>query len=348
MDQSFVFNDNFWVFLSELEKVEGEVELKTFLNRPELSDLDPEEAKQYLTILERLSYPFSLKSLEDGPLWIITSKKNECVSINLSFSEWLAFQAHFPLMGQYSNKKFHELLSDKLASVESQYSQYDLFNYLNEKRVTGESKSMIQKNSMVEQVQSNLKKLQALIDSKKIGLVKYLDKSMEVYFHYLVYIDGELQAIGEEKQDRCLIALKVSEVSDVLAQDENYVCNFSMIEVQDFISAVRAIGEKEVRLVLKIISPEAVDLNPPYHFLGRPYITSNLNGKLIWGATIELSEEVLSWLYEIRNEVEILDPPEIKLRFEEYCKQKEASEGRHKAIEDEFSSVNGKGLKKAS
>ena len=94
--------------------------------------------------------------------------------------------------------------------------------------------------------------------------------------------------------------------------------------VDDFINAIRAVAGSEERMVLKVKNAETVDLRPPYHFLGNPYMTSNMNGDLIWAASVEMSDDLLEWLYQIKDSVEILDPEHLKDRFEEYQLQRHA------------------------
>ena len=119
-----------------------------------------------------------------------------------------------------------------------------------------------------------------------------------------------------------MLAINVNEILSLsFHEDINYELNFSPIEIEDFISAFRSVASNEERLVMKILTPESVDLNPPYHFLGNPYITSSADGDLIWAASVEVSDELYDWLGEIHEYVEIVDPEGVKMGLEEYIKQ---------------------------
>ena len=55
--------------------------------------------------------------------------------------------------------------------------------------------------------------------------------------------------------------------------------------------------------------------------MGTPYRTSNMNGDIIWAASVEISEPLMEWLYQVKNNVEILDPAFLKEKFKEYLLQ---------------------------
>ena len=108
----------------------------------------------------------------------------------------------------------------------------------------------------------------ALKDKTLVELDHRDDKNLRVYIYRLVFLDGSLCLIGEETGDRCLIYLKIDEVLGATPLvDKQYAPNFSQVEVNDFIYAIRSVSGTEFRLVLKVRNNSApIDLNPPYHF----------------------------------------------------------------------------------
>ena len=134
-----------------------------------------------------------------------------------------------------------------------------------------------------------------------------------IYPHRLVYLSGDLTLIGEKTCDKSLLSLSVEKVREFsISTEVAYQNNFSSKEIDDFINAARAVSGNEERLVLKLESFERVDLTPPFHFWGSPYIVSNFDGEMIWGASVEFSDKLLEWLVEIHREVEVLDTPRIQ------------------------------------
>ena len=95
--------------------------------------------------------------------------------------------------------------------------------------------------------------------------------------------------------------------------------------------AIRSITGNEERLVLRISSPEKVNLKPQYHFLGSPYVTTNTEGEFIWAASVEVSSELFRWLDSIKDEIEILDPQEVKEEFENFLVSESANRPLKKA-----------------
>lgn len=148
------------------------------------------------------------------------------------------------------------------------------------------------------------------------------DSHIDLYPHRLLYLEGELSIIGEDCSAKCVTSHRLDDIVSIKLDDNHtYIPNFSSMEINDFIMAIRAVGGAEERLVLKIASNKNVDLLPSYHFFGNPYVTYNSMGDRIWGASVELSEHLYEWLFEIREKVEILDPILVKRGILDYCEK---------------------------
>jgi len=145
-------------------------------------------------------------------------------------------------------------------------------------------------------------------------------KNIEIFPYKIVYFEGSLSIVGEDIYDNCLIALSFDRIETIKENFENFSPNFSQTEIGDFISAMRVVSGTEQRLVLKIASGYSMNFEPNFQYFSRPYITSNLNGETIWGASFEFSDEIFSWLKDHHKSVEILDPAYLKEEFNEYIK----------------------------
>lgn len=315
-----IFNDRFWTVLKHLDQLESEISLSAFRYLIGLEDLKRAELFEVISFMKNFDCSVEVKSREEE-LIIVPDENKKRVIIDLSVSEWMALQAHFPLLQEFSGKSIHQTLIEKLNQVEMQYADLDLFRFFEEE---SEKQNIIKRMH-----EKDAKMIEQIEDCLKSGLLLQVigkdSKSTTIFPHRLVFLEGELSVVGEDNTDRSLICVSVNEIEDVrLLINSDYTQNFTPRSVDDFINAIRAVAGSEERMVLKVKNAETVDLKPPYHFLGNPYMTSNMNGDLIWAASVEMSDDLLEWLYQIKDSVEILDPEHLKERFEEYQLQRHA------------------------
>jgi hypothetical protein len=147
----------------------------------------------------------------------------------------------------------------------------------------------------------------------------------DVFPHRLVYLDGVLSVIGEDIHNKFLKFFPLVEIASVDELQNEYIPNLSQIEVNEFITDLRMINGRQERLVIKIYAKGNSDVLPEFHYLHNPYVTTNLEGDMIWAATIEMCDEIYQWLYEMKDQVEILDPGFIRKEFASYCEDQKAS-----------------------
>ena len=314
-NNSLILKEDFWTFLTCLENLHDTMPLKDFLNT---ADLDENLFTECVSFLQNLNYFVEINEV-GGKRYIAPIKSDKKVSLQLTFKEWLAFQAHFPKMDEDKGSFHHEILSEKLSHVEQEYAQHDLFKaiYDEEKRFELLEKIDFKHRSFLKKTEEAMKR------GFVLSLELHDSRKFDFYAHKPVFIEGELCLVGEDCNDRCLVYFNILEVKDLKVDIETkYRPNYSSIEINDFIAAVRAVSGQEERLVLKIISSADVDLRPSYQFLGNPYVTTNMNGDLIWAASIEKSDELFEWLLSINDHIEILDPSSLKKEYLEYCQQK--------------------------
>ena len=119
------------------------------------------------------------------------------------------------------------------------------------------------------------------------GLLKMTTNDSKEYFVYpcrVLHLEGKLSVVAEDSRDHCLSIISLSEVHSLTPIQTAGAPKVSGFEVEEFISAVRAMNEKETRLILKIHEPGSLNLFPDHHFLGKPCMVTNPNGDLIWTA----------------------------------------------------------------
>ncbi len=309
----------FWNFMSLLEEAQGPLSLETVCGELEISDA---ELSVFLTFLAKLEYNVEIK-LSDGERLLIPPASSARIAFDFSLKEWLAFQAHFPDMCSSEERPFHEIFVEKMAQVEGQNPEYDLFRALEEE---GEEIALLKGEigELGERKPEILPKLYHAASAKQVIKTTLSDgRSFDFYPHKIVYLDGGLSIIGEDTKDRSLLTFYIESIETLEIDDEtSYRANFTPHEVYDFIAAIRAVSGVEERLVLKVLGEGNLDFKPPFIHLGNPYITENLEGERIWAANVECSPELFAWLYQMRASIQILDPIHLANEFEDYCHQR--------------------------
>lgn len=150
-------------------------------------------------------------------------------------------------------------------------------------------------------------------------------KDCDMFPHRLVYLDGILCVIGEDIHNKILKFFPISELLDIDEIEIEYKANLSQIEVSEFINDLRIVNGRQERIILKFHAKAEVDVLPDFHYLHNPYVTTNSEGDMIWAATLEMCESIFEWLYEMKDQVEILDPGFVRKEFAQYCEFQKAS-----------------------
>lgn len=295
----YIEDSAFWKILSEFESTTNSIKME---NICEKFSVNEDEIFDIVSYLDSFDYKVKVSD-KKGVRYLIPPEEKINIQFNFSFVEWLAMQSHFPKMSELADMPFHDLLANKLGEVESIYPKLDIFN--NQYQDSAGAISIIKT---------------ALNEKNTLNFTLSKNINIDIYPHQLVFIDGQLSVVGEEKNDRCLIYFEINTIIDVKSNESsNYIPNFGSVEVNDFVMAIRSVEGAEVRLILKVNSmAENLDLKPEYHLLGNPYITCNMEGDFIWAATVEVSNELFEWLHSIDSFIEILDPEKLKSEYEEY------------------------------
>ncbi len=308
-----IFNNHFWSILKRIDELKEMVSLECFLSEFATEDFNCEMVYDVLQFLANYNFQVQIEEIQ-GEKFLLPNKRNERVQFDMSFSDWISLQAHFPLMKEFERFDFHKSLQKKFAEVSAKYPGYEIdspeidpglvFNF---------------KENLPDVHQKYVSYIEESFKTAALLLVHIDNKIFEVYPHKLIMLEGELTLIGEETIDRCLISYTMDEITKIKLNSINdYVPNYSRMEVDEFVMAIRAVSGREERLVLKIDQDQPVNLNPAYQFMGHPYMTANAEGDFIWAASVEVSSELYDWLMSMGSKVEILDPVEVRNEFEKY------------------------------
>lgn len=176
---------------------------------------------------------------------------------------------------------------------------------------------------LTENQQIIIKQLEdGIYEKHLINLSTQEGKSYILHPCKVLHLEGQLSLIAEDSQDRCLIVVPLREIKSFEVLQKNVQAEVTSFEIEEFIMAIRAMNEKETRLVLKIHDPQDINLFPDHHFLGKPCMVTNPNGDLIWAAYVEPCESLYDWLMTLGRNVEILDPILFKEEYLMYCEEK--------------------------
>jgi hypothetical protein len=323
---SKLLNNEFWKVLSTLDSLNQDVSMSELCHH--FGDkVKEEDVLEVLTFMRKFDFPLKAQK-RDGKTWLCFTGKKPRVSMELSLAEWLSFQAHFPLLDSYEGKEIYNTLATRMKRVEARFPQFDLYRVMEEEEQMNKFHHLIPKDQ-----EQNLQEINLAIVHGELLILRTGESSkVEVLPHKVVFLDGVLSLIAEDTNDRCMVCLDFTNIeSSVPVTGHRYKANFVGQEVDDFVMAIRSITGNEERLVMRISAPEKVNLKPQFHFLGSPYVTTNTEGEFIWAASVEVSEELFKWIESIKDEVEILDPQEVKDEFENYLSKKQVQKPLKKA-----------------
>lgn len=171
--------------------------------------------------------------------------------------------------------------------------------------------------------QNLIHRLEEVILAKGLITMKTTDaKKYSVHPCRVLHLDGHLSLIAEDLQDHCLVIFPMNDLESFEVLPASAAPRVTPFELEEFITAIRAMNEKETRLILKIHNPQGTNLFPDHHFLGKPCMITNPNGDLIWAAYVEPCEALFDWLMTLGKNVEILDPIKFKEEYLMYCEEK--------------------------
>lgn len=309
-DQQIILENSFWKFLVSLEELKERKELFLFCSS---IGVDEEILEAYCEFLTR----FKITVTRDEQ-FVYPLVEQAKIKMEFTLSEWLALQASFPK--ESPAYYYQQIIHDKMQMAQKANELYSLYKKAEVKSVTG---------NMFENLK---KKIDFDIVCRKSMKIEFFShKECSVFPHRMVFLDGVLCIVGENIDDKALVYFGVEDISDVTNLDTLYEPNLSQLEVNEFIGHLRLINGKEERLVLKFYSQDQADLLPEHHFLGNPFVTSSTEGDMIWAATLEMCDEIFSWLYKMKDRVEVLDPGHVRKEFSHYCSLQSDNAGSKKA-----------------
>ncbi len=176
----------------------------------------------------------------------------------------------------------------------------------------------LEMNQRIDQIEKAIVNQEVIAVSLENSLIQKSSKQQVIILPLrLVYIDGELEVIGEEIPKGILRPYLVGDIHEIEAKahSKDYRKNITSQDVIDYIESGRLITENEERLVLKIPAGNNIDLAPPHLYMGNPFAAVNSDGEMIWAATVEVSNPLFEWLSSLQK-IEVLDPPSVAIQLQ--------------------------------
>ena len=304
-----ITDNSFWKRLYALSKL---AEPKTASKLAHEFGVEEEQIKS--DIMNAADYGLKMKFEQIGhDFWVIPSdEQTPGVDVQLSAFEWSHLNHFFTMALQRSEfAEFHHLLL-QLKQQSENLTEFD--------QLTSSNAISLELNPFKERT---IQRIEEGIVTKSLVQIHFADSKKKVIYPIrIVHLEGELSLVGEDSHDHCLFVMNLSEMTRVSVMAQSYIPQVTPFELEEFISAIRNMNEKETRLILKIHDPESVNLFPNYHFLGKPCMITNPSGDLIWAAYVEPCADLYDWLIELGNKVEILDPVQFKAEYLGYCEEK--------------------------
>ena len=295
-----------WNKLLLLGQQQGSIKLKDLSHNLGLSE------DETLTLLKQV-FPNGEGAetyLQDNECWVDMNASAIQYMLPLSPTEWM--ELHNVLKVHRATNSIQHSLKKKLIENGPIKVMMELLSELElwDQKLNSEEE---QKISFIDVM---------IADKKHLTVHAFDGKTYKAYPWRLLHLEGELSLIAEDAHDHCLMVIGLKEIKELKAGEGSYSPQVTPFEVEDFINAIRAMNEKETRLILKIHDPQSVNLFPDHHFLGKPCMITNPVGDLIWAAYVEPCEPLYDWLMSLGNKVEILDPVKFKQDYLSYCEEK--------------------------
>ena len=298
---------NHWKKLMVLGQKQGAIKLADLSNEMELGE---EETLGFLRQVFPTGTGIEIYQ-QDSECWIDIDSESIQYMLPLSPGEWM---------------QLHQILSShKMAETPASYSLRKKVTENGPIKVVMELLNQLElwDQELNELEQKFVHELDSAISARHlVNFTTRDEKSYLVHPCRVLHLEGQLSLIAEDSQDHCLTVIPLREVAELQSVVSTKEPKVSPFEVEEFITAIRSMNEKETRLILKIFDPGSINLFPDHHFLGKPCMITNPNGDLIWAAYVEPCEALFDWLVTLGTKVEILDPVKFKDEYLMYCEEK--------------------------
>ena len=315
LTKSLLFNNNFWEIIALIARSDNQENLERVFKEVPLSHKELDQIFEFIQ-----SFDFDIRIKRNGTSHIIQIPcQKEKLQFILSFSDWLSLQYHFINSEPEAEQYFKKFVTNKIEEIKLKFPGYNFFNFPDHKKPGSDFPEL--RNMLGE---SFVESLEACIfDGLSLTANFRNGQSIDLYPKRVLFIEDNLSLVGEDIHDKCLTYFSLRDLKSFQTlKDKKYKSNFTNLEINDFISQIRMMNGKEVRLILRVIPGEEVELNPPFHLMGNPCLITNFQGQKIYAATVEITDEFFNWYHENSQTLEIIEPIKIQEAYQDFLSRK--------------------------
>ena len=174
---------------------------------------------------------------------------------------------------------------------------------------------------MTDKEKAVLPLLDGAIEQERTITLSLNGKKYELFPLKVLYLEGKLCLISESVASGVLKIHKLMDIEKVGVSKSPYSPKYSRFEIINILDGLKSINDNQVRIVIKILNPDKVDIADCYSLVSNPYMTTNPEGELIWAINASPNEPFYLWLYNNKDYIQILDPLDVKDQFSAFCRE---------------------------
>lgn len=164
-----------------------------------------------------------------------------------------------------------------------------------------------------------ISEIDKVIESRSFVNINTSNESFNVIVHKVLETKSGKSLLAENLDQGFLFEIKLRDIKKMNVDDHKKVdSHFNLFDIKRFEQSLHEIESEQVRLVLKIKQLSNFKTESFYQNFGRPYVTSNGDGDIIWAADVNADEQLFEWLSRWGDEIEIIDPLYIKMDYQQY------------------------------
>lgn len=271
----------------------------------------------FFTFFKDLGVEINLELLDE--VTYVAVKADKKINFEMSIGQWLKFQAHFPVIENLKLEPYSEEITSLISKTEK-HNQKDLFYSLsNLEQILSESKELSLCDSLKKKHISLIE--ESIVKSTRIEM--YIEeKLVPIAPHRLMSISKKLHLVYEIEDQNILDVIEIDEISSMAMSSKKATYVFNSTEIDHFIKNIRDLDYHEERLVLKVKEFHNFNRELKNEFFRNEVMVQSYGGDHIWAASVEVNDNILNWIFEQGQSIEIISSEYIKKEYLKFCQRK--------------------------
>jgi hypothetical protein len=258
-----------------------------------------------------------LKEIKLNPLEMLSLN---AVLMNVTESNQKTVRKHLinKLKLNSKNLKYKNSSEDSSSNRTSIEKTESLLNWVDESLLNLGSN---QTSTLTSKEKTVVSILDGAIEQEKTIYIINDSKEVELFPLKVLYLEERLCLISESLESGVIEIIKLSDIEKIRISKKEFTPRYSRLEIINLLDGIKNVNDNQVRIVIKVMNPDKVDLVNNYQLFSNPYMTTNPDGELIWAVSTWPNDIFYRWLFSNRNYIEILDPLDVKDQFMAFCKE---------------------------